>query len=41
MEEKIRQLKRIYRYHQLIGLIPFEMTFKQYIAFMKDLYGGF
>lgn len=39
MEEKIRQLKQIYRYYQLIGLIPFSMTFKEYIRFKKELYG--
>lgn len=39
MEEKINQLKRIYRYYQLLGIIPFEMTFEQYIIFMKELYG--
>ena len=39
MEDKIKQLKRIYRYYQLAGVIPFSMTFEQYIIFMKELYG--
>jgi hypothetical protein len=39
MEEKMKQLKQIYRYYQLISLIPFEMTFEQFIVFMKELYG--
>ena len=39
MEEKIRQLKRIYRLEQLQGIIPFNMTFEEYIELMKELYG--
>lgn len=39
-DKEIKQLYRIYRYYQLVGVIPFSMTFEQYIVFMKELYGN-
>ncbi len=33
------QLKRIYRLRQLQGIIPFTMTFEEYVLFMKELWG--
>lgn len=38
-EEYLIQLKRIYRLRQLYGIIPFNMSFEEYIEIMKELYG--
>lgn len=38
-EESLRQLKQIYRLRQLQGVIPFTVTFEEYIVFLKELYG--
>lgn len=38
-EEALIQLKRVYRLRQLQGIIPFNMSFEEYIKIMKELYG--
>lgn len=38
-EEALIQLKKIYRLRQLQGIIPFNMSFEEYIKILKDLYG--
>ena len=37
-EKRVAELKQIYRLRQLQGIIPMNMTFEQYITFLKELY---
>lgn len=37
-EEKINQLKRIYRLRQLQEIVPWDMTFEEYFILVKELY---
>ena len=39
-KEALIQLKRVYRLRQLQGIIPFNMSFEEYIKIMKELYGA-
>ena len=38
-EEALEKLKQLYRLRQLQGVIPFSMSFEEYVELLKDLYG--
>lgn len=37
-KNNLTELKRIYHLRQLQGIIPFSMTFEEYIALLKGIY---
>lgn len=37
-EERLDALRSIYRLRQLQGIIPFSMSFEEYIKLMSELY---